>query len=95
MNTKHGSFNCMVVAMLASLSLGASANTPVANVVRGQVTGVAGGDHISVNGQSYAVKASSPASATLPQVKVGQRVDIVLDNPPNSALAHVVVIHVH
>jgi len=95
MNTKHGWLNFVALAMLAALSPGASANTPAANMVTGQVTAIAGGDHISVNGQSYAVKASTPASATLPQVKVGQRVDIVLDNPAKSALAQVVVIHVH
>jgi hypothetical protein len=95
MSAKCGWRNFLAVAMLASLSSLGFANTPAANMVTGQVTAVAGGDHISVNGQLYAVKPSSPASATLPQVRVGQTVDILLDNPPRSPLAQVVVIHVH
>jgi hypothetical protein len=95
MSTKNGLLNVFAAAMLASLSHAACANTPVGNLVTGQVTGVSGGDHVSINGRVYAVKASSPASNTLPQIKVGQTVDVVLDNPPSSSLAQVVVIHVH
>lgn len=97
MSTKHSLLNILAAAMLASLSQATSANTPVDinTVVTGQVTGVSGGDHISVNGRLYALKASSPASTVLPQVKVGQTVDVVLDHPPSSSLAQVVAIHVH
>jgi hypothetical protein len=95
MNARSSLLNVLAAAMLASLSHTAAANTPVGNVVTGQVTSVAGGDHISINGHLYAVKASSPASDMLPRVKVGQTVDVVLDNSPGSSIAQVVVIHAH
>ncbi len=95
MSTKNSFLPIFAAVMLALLSQATSANTPAGNLVTGQVTGVSGGDHVSINGRQYAVKASSPASNTLPQVKVGQTVDVILDNPPSSSLAQVVVIHVH
>lgn len=95
MKAKQGLINFVAVVMFAAVSQAAAANTPASNIVTGPVTGVSGGDHISVNGHLYAVKASSPASNALQQVRVGQVVDVVLDGPPNSSTAQVVVIHAH
>jgi hypothetical protein len=64
------------------------------DMVSGTVSAVSG-TQIVVNGQSYGVKANSPALRALQGVQVGTAVDLVLNGPPQAAATQVIAINVH
>ncbi len=67
---------------------------PPDNLISGTVSAVSG-TQIVVNGQSYSVKANSPALRALQGVQVGTAVDVVLNGPPQAAATQVIAINVH
>lgn len=92
--------NMMPVALSISLALVATTlpGTPALAsrampIVTGEVNAVSA-NHIVVDGKSYSVQLQGRALHQLQQVQSGQKVDLVLDGPPQAATTHVVDIHV-
>lgn len=91
----------MSVALSLGVALGAAtlpATPALASrampMVSGEVTAVSA-NHIVVDGKSYSVQVQGRALRALQQVQSGQKVDLVLDGPPQAASTHVIDIHVH
>jgi hypothetical protein len=64
------------------------------SMVSGSVTSIEG-RQIVVNGVAYDVQLQGTALHQLGQVRVGQRVDLVLSGPPGAAATQVTGISVH
>lgn len=59
----------------------------------GQVTAVAGGQSVTINGRTYQIAPGSPAASA--QVQPGENVDVKLDGPASSPDSHIVTISPH
>lgn len=64
-------------------------------VITGQVSAVSNGDWITVDGKAYRIQAGSPAASAAPKFTQGQRVDLQLNGPANTAASAVVNIVAH
>jgi len=65
------------------------------DVVSGQITAVPLSGEIEVDHRIYHVKAGSPADSALHEFSEGQRVDLLLDGPPESKTSEVMSITLH
>ncbi|HEY6484011.1 MAG TPA: hypothetical protein VIY54_10850 [Steroidobacteraceae bacterium] len=86
------------VALLAAVNLigfDAFANQIPGELVTGTVTSVSGQDWIKVDGHSYHIQSGSAAAAALQGLAPGQRVDVQLNGPANTAASEVINIVPH
>jgi hypothetical protein len=89
---------CLITAFAAGVALGPSAawSTRVfSDLVSGEITATPVSGSIEVDHHSYRVKAQSAADKELHGFSEGQKVDLVLDGPPDSRASEVILITVH
>jgi hypothetical protein len=83
----------------AALALGAGmavqANQIPGVLLTGTLTAQPAGDYINVDGHSYHIKSGSPAANDARGMAQGQRVDVRLSGPPNTAASEVIGITAH
>ena len=83
------------IMMTAGLQPGIGWATKVATLVVGEVTATPTAGQIEVNHKVYRVIKASTADKSLRGIGVGQKVDLVLDGPPDSKTASVVSVKLH
>jgi len=69
--------------------------TKIATLVVGEVTATPTSGQIEVDHRIYQVKKPSTPNKSLRAIGVGQKVDLVLDGPPDSKTASVISIKLH
>jgi hypothetical protein len=90
-------FVSVTAAALILLASGAraDANQLPGTLVTGQVTAVSGTEWIKVDGRNYRIKAGSAAAKAVSKLIPGQRVDVQLNGPANTAASEVINVVLH
>jgi hypothetical protein len=73
----------------------AIANQIPGTLITGSLTSVSGTEWIRVDGHTYRIQSGSPAAAAVQKLTPGQRVDVQLNGPANTAASEVINVVLH
>jgi hypothetical protein len=86
----------LAAAALSILGTAAAlANQIPGTLITGSLTSVSGTEWIHVDGHAYRIKSGSPAAEAVQKLTPGQRVDVQLNGPANTAASEVINVVLH